>query len=49
MKTSEFVGRMADRTLSQDPTKLLSAGILFEKNGRIDEINGMFEAVKAGL
>ncbi len=40
---------LAERGLPKDPTTLLSAGILFEKNSRIDEINGMFEAVKAGL
>jgi spermidine/putrescine transport system substrate-binding protein len=50
-KTFELVDdkALAERGLPKDPTKLLSAGILFEKNSRIDEINGMFEAVKAGL
>jgi spermidine/putrescine transport system substrate-binding protein len=40
---------LAERGLPKDPTQLLSAGILFQKNARMDEINGMFEAVKAGL
>jgi spermidine/putrescine transport system substrate-binding protein len=40
---------LAERGLPKDPTELLSAGILFQKNARMDEINSMFEAVKAGL
>jgi spermidine/putrescine transport system substrate-binding protein len=40
---------LAERGLPKDPTALLSAGILFQKNGRMDDLNKMFEAVKAGL
>jgi len=50
-KTFELVddAALAERGLPKDPTQLLSAGILFQKNARMDEINSMFEAVKAGL
>ncbi len=40
---------LAERGLPKDPTQLLLAGILFQKNARMDDLNSMFEAVKAGL
>jgi spermidine/putrescine transport system substrate-binding protein len=39
---------LAERGLPRDPTPFLNSGILWRPTARLDEINKMFEAVKAG-
>ncbi len=50
-KTFEIMDEkiLEERNLPKDPVALLSNGILFKPNKRIDDINTMFESVKAGL
>jgi spermidine/putrescine transport system substrate-binding protein len=50
-KTFELVDAklLEERNLPSDPMALLSDGIIFKSNKRADEVNAMFEGVKAGL
>jgi spermidine/putrescine transport system substrate-binding protein len=50
-KTFEVVDDaiLAERGLPKDPSAFLNNGIMFKPNKRLEEISGLFEAVKAGI
>jgi spermidine/putrescine transport system substrate-binding protein len=50
-KTFELVDKklLEERNLPSDPMALLTNGIMFKRNKRVEEVNTMFEAIKAGL